>query len=46
MSACCQKLLVTKIIRDKLQNDESLDESICLSPECITGSALGQLYLL
>ncbi len=24
------------VIRDKLQNDESLDERICLSPECIT----------
>ncbi len=25
------------VIRDKLQNDESLDERTCLSPECITG---------
>ena len=24
------------VIRDKLQNDESLDERTCLSPECIT----------
>ncbi len=24
------------VIRDKLQNDDSLDERICLSPECIT----------
>ncbi len=24
------------MIRDKLQNDESLDERTCLSPECIT----------
>ncbi len=23
------------VIRDKLQNDESLDERTCLSPECI-----------
>ncbi len=24
------------MIRDKLQNDKSLDERTCLSPECIT----------
>ncbi len=24
------------VIRDKLQNDQSLDERTCLSPECIT----------
>ena len=24
------------VIRDKLQNDENLDERTCLSPECIT----------
>ncbi len=24
------------VIRDKLQNDESLDEKTCVSPECIT----------
>ncbi len=27
---------VVSVIRDKLQNDKSLDERTCLSPECIT----------